>query len=66
MSKLDLSEFLLALIISPILFLLIWGFCYEILRFRPEDVIGITMLMFSFILSNLLGVAACKIARKYI
>ena len=66
MSKLDLSEFLLALIISPILFLLIWGFCYEILGFRPEDFIGITMLMLSFILSNLLGVLGCKVARKYI
>lgn len=66
MSKLDLSEFLLALIISPILFLLIWGFCYEILRFRPEDVIGIRMLMLSFILSNLLGVLGCRVVRKYI
>lgn len=60
MSRLDVSVMWVASFLSVVFFLLVWGFCYEVLGFRQVEWDGLVVMVLSLVFSMFLsfGVSA--------
>lgn len=56
MSKVETATILLSSYLCTVFFLLTWGFCYETLGFRQNELSGLFMLLASLVCSAALSI----------